>query len=160
MREYDEPIMLSEKLSQPPQQTPSEDIGAEATKTVWSFIKTSLKRLTEDYEMKMEVQEEARSRISELGAQEIISFYNRLNEHEVESFRSMAALFMPREGKNSTGTTILDTLKNSETSVEQTLHDKADPETLKGLQKLSDYLKDLGTEKPLALESDENSTPD
>lgn len=113
--------------------------------TLWGFMESVFHRVDEEHAFKQEVREELRSRISEMDVGMLMAFYNRLNDHENDALRTAMAPFMPKEGKSGDGSgrTLIDTLKENETSTEQAIHDTASPEDLQSLGHLYNFLQQV-----------------
>ncbi|MCA1800445.1 MAG: hypothetical protein LC687_04120 [Actinobacteria bacterium] len=118
-----------------------DDIEAQVSGALWSFMQSVFSRVDEEYEFKQEIRDELRARMSEMDVGMLMALYNRLNDHEVEGVRTALYPFIPKEGgrngEASGGAGFLDSLKAANDAPEKVLHDGADAEVLRGIQHLN-----------------------
>lgn len=144
-KDYEEALDLEEKLaSNAVSQRVSrlQNREEQVVNTLWGFMESVFKRVDEEHSFKQEVRDELRARISEMDVGMLMAFYNRLNDHETDSLRTAMMPFMPKEGKGeSSGRTLVDTIKEGEQSAETQIHDQATPEDLNAVAELNNLLQ-------------------
>ena len=118
-----------------------DDIEAQVSGALWSFMQSVFSRVDEEYEFKQEIRDELRARMSEMDVGMLMALYNRLNDHEVEGVRTALYPFIPKEGRGNNadggGPGFIESLKAAQETPEKILHDGADAEVLRGIQHLN-----------------------